>query len=167
MMGSKLKCISMISAVPSMDDMPGVDSLNITLHAPPRTPLRAPLERRSRVIARKLTAEDQVAASPTTTSNDSDKKLSGGKLTYPGSDSRRSGFGPPDGVAEGGESDGVGLADDEEYGRRRRAAGRGRHSEGGESKSPSPLAQGMETVTAHDVRCTHGMVLLLLCSPHR
>jgi hypothetical protein len=73
MMGSKLKCVSIISAVPSIDDMPGVDSLNITLHAPPRTPPRAPLERRSRVIARKFTAEDQVAASPTTTTNDDDK----------------------------------------------------------------------------------------------
>lgn len=122
--------VSMLSAIPSVEDMPGVDSLNITSPARPRTRPRAPLERRSQVIARELAAEDQAAVSPTTTNtnDNNDKKQSGGKR---GRQSRS-----PDDVAMvdgGGESDG-----EEEHGRGRHAAKRGRLSEGDESKSPSP-----------------------------
>jgi hypothetical protein len=67
-------------------------------------------------------------------------------------------------MAECGESDGAGVADRGEHGRRRRAANRGRHSEGSETKSPLP---GMETVRVQDVRCAHGMVLLWRATPLR
>jgi ser/thr/tyr protein kinase RAD53 len=132
--------VSMLSAIPFMDDnnMPGVDSLNITSPpARPRTRPRAPLERRSQVIARELVAEEEAEGSPTNTNtntNDNGKKQSGGKRARPGS----AGRGSPDDVAMaegGGESDG-----EEEHGERRRrhAAKRGRIGEGSESKSPSP-----------------------------
>ncbi|KAH9972479.1 kinase-like domain-containing protein [Lactifluus volemus] len=137
--------VSMLSAIPSVDDnMPGVDLLNITSPARLRTRPRAPLERRSQVIARELAAEDQTGPdSPTTTTTN--EKQSGGKRARTGS----TGLGSPDDVAMaegagggaggaggGGESDGEEEVHD---GRRRRhVAKRGRLGEGIESKSPSP-----------------------------
>jgi hypothetical protein len=149
--------VSMISAAPSVDgDVPGVDELNITSPSRPRPHIRTrpPLERRSQVLARELAAEVEAAAatSPTTTNdnnknNKSNRKNgSGGKRARPGSSGRRSaGSSSPDDVAmaEGGESDGaaaVGGVDDDDdgMGQQRRAAKRGRHSRGSESKSSSP-----------------------------
>jgi len=51
---------SMLSAVPSSDDMPGVHDLNI--NSPPQSRPRRPLERRSKVLARELAAEAEAEA---------------------------------------------------------------------------------------------------------
>jgi hypothetical protein len=51
---------SMLLAVPSSDDMPGVHDLNINL--PPQSRVRRPLERRSKVLARELAAEAEAEA---------------------------------------------------------------------------------------------------------
>jgi len=51
---------SMLSAVPSSDDMPGVHDLNI--NSPPQARARRPLERRSKVLARELAAEAEAEA---------------------------------------------------------------------------------------------------------
>ena len=59
--------VSMLSAAPSVD-MPGVQALNIG--SPARARVRAPLERRSQVLARELAAEaDDAAVSPSATVN--------------------------------------------------------------------------------------------------
>ncbi|KAH9083330.1 CAMK/RAD53 protein kinase [Lactarius deliciosus] len=55
--------VSMLSAAPSADDMPGVHALNIG--SPARGRVRAPLERRSQVLARELAAEADAGVSPT------------------------------------------------------------------------------------------------------
>jgi ser/thr/tyr protein kinase RAD53 len=140
--------VSMLSAAPSVDDMPGVDLMNITSPARRHPRSRAPLERRSQVLARELAAEAEAAtaASPTTTNsnnNDNRKKGSGGKRPRPGNGGRQSGPASPDDVAmaDGAESDGGAVGADEQ-GPQRRATKRGRHSRGNESKSPSPPSGG-------------------------
>jgi hypothetical protein len=51
---------SMLSAVPSSDDMPGVHDLNI--NSPPQSRARRPLEHRSKVLVRELPAKAEAEA---------------------------------------------------------------------------------------------------------
>lgn len=128
--------VSMLSAAPSADDMPGVHALNIG--SPARA--RAPLERRSKVLARELAAEADAAVagavSPTAANN------AGGKRP-------RSAAGSPDGdvamgndggSASGADSDGAGAAQVP------RAAKRGRRNvDGHHDNAVLPPAQGNGT----------------------
>ncbi len=120
--------VSMLSAAPSADDMPGVHALNIG--SPASVRVRAPLERRSQVLARELAAEADDAVSPTA-ANGSGKRP-------------RDAAGSPDGdvamgdggPASGPDSDGAGAA------QMPRAAKRGRRNADDDTALPPPQGNG-------------------------
>jgi hypothetical protein len=144
--------ISMLSAAPSVDDMPGVGLLNIASPSRPRT--RAPLERRSQVLARELAAEADANAAANVNAKNKNKNGkangSGGKRPRPGSSGHLPASRSPVNdvaMAEGGEEEGTGAG-----GGRPRAAKRGRRSGGDESKSPSPPSSGNGNGTGRSLR---------------
>lgn len=111
--------VSMLSAAPSADDMPGVHALNIG--SPARGRVRAPLERRSQVLARELAAEADAGVSPTaaatTPANGSGKRTRDAAGSSDGDVAMGEG-----GPASGPDSDGAGVPQVP------RAAKRGRRS---------------------------------------
>ena len=144
--------ISMLSAAPSVDDMPGVGLLNITSPSRPRT--RAPLERRSQVLARELAAEADADAAANANAKNKSKNGngSGGKRPRPGSSGHLPASRSPVNdvaMAEGGEEEGTSTG---AGGGRPRAAKRGRRSGGDESKSPSPPSSGNGNGTGRSLR---------------
>ncbi|KAI0301033.1 kinase-like domain-containing protein [Multifurca ochricompacta] len=158
--------VSMLSAGQSVDDMPGVQALNIG--SPARSRVRAPLERRSQVLARELAAEAEAAAasSPTTTKAHN----GGGKRPRSGSrgpDGGNAGISPDDfAMGEGGASGsgadsdevGVGGGGSGEHGgaeKRPRAAKRGKRS-GGKSPKDSPPPPGVGNGTGRTLRPRNG-----------
>ena len=123
--------VSMLSAAPSADDMPGVQALNIG--SPARARVRAPLERRSQVLARELAAEaDDVAASPTAANPNGS---GGGKRT-------RDAAGSPDADVAMGDNSGLDDSDGMGAAQVPRAAKRGRRNADGQDGVALPPPQG-------------------------
>ncbi|KAI9455364.1 kinase-like domain-containing protein [Lactarius psammicola] len=124
--GDVQRDVSMLSAAPSID-MPGVQALNIG--SPARARVRAPLERRSQVLAREL-AEADTGDSPAAAANGSGKRP-------------RDSAGSPedvamgdDGPASGPDSDGAVAA------QMPRAAKRGRRNADDNTAVPPPQGNG-------------------------
>ena len=118
--------VSMISAAPSVDVMPGVQALNIG--SPARGRVRAPLERRSQVLARELAAEADAGVSPTAgNANGSGKRTRDAAGSSDGDVAMGDG-----GPASGPDSDGAGAA----QAQMPRAAKRGRRDADGQEMQP-------------------------------
>jgi serine/threonine/tyrosine protein kinase RAD53 len=123
--------ISMLSAMPSVDDMPRVHALNIG--SPALARVRAPLERRSQVLARELAEEaDADGVSPTAATTNPDPNPNGsGKRTRDAAGSLDGDVAMGEGgPASGPGSDGAGAA------QMPRAAKRGRRDEDGQEPPP-------------------------------
>ncbi|KAF8265517.1 kinase-like domain-containing protein [Lactarius quietus] len=125
--------VSMLSAAPSVD-MPGVHALNIG--SPALARVRAPLERRSQVLARELAAEADAGVSPTAgNANGSGKRTRDAVGSSDGDVAMGDG-----GPAIGPDSDGAGAA------QMPRAAKRGRRNvDGQDGAELPPPQQGNET----------------------
>ena len=118
--------VSMLSAAPSVD-MPGVHALNIS--SPARARVRAPLERRSQVLARELAAEADAGESPTAAANANGS----GKRTRDAAGSSDGDVAMGEGgPASGPDSDGAGAG----TAQMPRAAKRGRRDADGQDVPP-------------------------------
>jgi hypothetical protein len=120
--------VSMLSAAPSADDMPRVHALNIT--SPAQARVRAPLVRRSQVLAQELADEADEGVSPTAAAANANANGSG-KRTRDAAGSLDGDVAMGEGgPASGPDSDGAGAAQVP------RAAKRGRRDADGQELPP-------------------------------